>query len=80
MASAYGLDLSVWGPISLAAELDIALGTDGSYDVFAAAASPVLALDFTPFTMTLGMRFGLNPFGRELYGPAALLIGLRVSL
>ena len=80
----------VWGLLVLAGqplssrevsrELDLSVGRDDGREVFAAAVAPALALDFSPFTMTLGMRVGVNPYGRELYGPAALLMGMRLSI
>lgn len=79
-ASAYGLDLEVWGPFTIGVEIDLALGAELERGLFAVGLAPQLALDVDPVMLGLGMRFGLNRDGQDLFGAASVVLTGSVAL
>lgn len=78
-ASAYGVDLNVWGPFSVGVEVDLVLGSEIEASLFAVGLSPQLALELDPVVLGLGMRFGLNRDGQALFGAASVALSGSVA-
>jgi hypothetical protein len=79
-ASAYGLDLEVWGPFAIGVEIDLALGAELERSLFAVGMAPQLSLDVDPVVLALGMRFGLNRDGQDVFGAASVVLSGSVAL
>ncbi|MBX7194916.1 MAG: hypothetical protein K1X94_22880 [Sandaracinaceae bacterium] len=78
-ASAYGVDLNVWGPLGVGVEVDLVLGTEIEASLFGVGLSPQLSIDFSPLVLGLGMRFGLNRDGQALFGAASVALSGSVA-
>ncbi|GAB4207413.1 MAG: hypothetical protein OHK0013_25010 [Sandaracinaceae bacterium] len=79
-ASAYGLDLELFGPIAVGVEIDLAVGRERERSLFALGLSPQLAIDVDPVALSLGLRFGLNRDGQDVFGAAAVALGASVAI
>jgi len=79
-ASAYGLDVNVWGPFAVGIEVDMVLGPEIEADLFAVGLSPQLSLELAPVSLGLGMRFGLNRDGQALFGAASVALSGSVAI
>ena len=78
-ASAYGVDLNVWGPFEIGVEVDLVLGSEIEASLFAVGIAPQLALELDPVVLGLGMRFGLNRDGQALFGAASVALSGSVA-
>jgi hypothetical protein len=79
-ASAYGLDLEVLRRLSVGVEVDLAVGRERERNLFALGLAPQLSVDVDPVALSLGMRFGLNRDGQDVFGAASVVLGASVAM
>jgi hypothetical protein len=79
-ASAYGIDLELFGPLAIGVEIDLALGRERERSLFAIGLAPQLAIDVDPVALSLGLRFGLNRDGQDVFGAASVVLGASVAI
>ncbi|MFK7984422.1 MAG: FecR domain-containing protein [Sandaracinaceae bacterium] len=70
-ASAYGVDIAVYGPLVVGVEGDMTIGQEDLRDWYAGSAALNVGLDVDPVFVSLGFRYG---FGDDLF-PTAMLVG-----
>ena len=76
-ASAYGVDVWLAGPLSLGAEVDLAIGEAEGGLLAAPAVGASLGLDFAPITLALAGRFGFGDDGERHFGTANVVASVR---
>ncbi len=75
-ASAYGVDVSIAGPLSAGVEGTMTIGSEDGRDWYAGGVGLGVGLDFSPVVISLGGRYG---FGDDLWPTLTLTGNARAS-
>jgi hypothetical protein len=79
-ASAYGIDLRLGGPLSLAVEANLAVGVLAHEAAFGRGGAFLLAFDYYRFTAVAGMRLLSSDFDtRRLLGKTSFVFGAQIA-
>ena len=76
--SAYGLDIRLFGPLSIGAEVDVSLGSDNGDFVAGLAAGGGLSLVGEPIAFSLGARYAITDDMQARIGKLTLAATLRI--